>query len=31
MKSIVCHGPRDLRVEETELPSLGAGDAPDRC
>nr|WP_321455021.1 L-idonate 5-dehydrogenase [uncultured Cohaesibacter sp.] len=26
MKSIVCHGPRDLRVEETELPGLGAGD-----
>ena len=26
MKSVVCHGPKDLRIEERDLPSLGVGD-----
>ena len=26
MKSIVCHGARDLHVEETETPAIGEGD-----
>jgi L-idonate 5-dehydrogenase len=25
MKSVVCHGPKDLRIEETETPTAGKG------
>ena len=26
MKSVVCHGPRDLRIEERDIPAIGPGE-----
>ena len=26
MKSVVCHGPKDLRIDEQELPNVGPGE-----